>query len=391
MGIYKYIIVTIYLLCSCVYAEETSIPKETLIQLIKAKKEAISSMKINYNSTINDNSNTVKKNNIFMSLGNNLLLKSKPSEDMNQIVDGGVFESGICNNKSGFLRYTIKSDKGKPTGFGNVLHSQGLNKFYDDGTSPMGHMMLLDSKNDLGHVVYPYDLVAFLESPDSKIKDIEDAKSKKKLLEVSIGNPAVFVAILDPENNYSVTKFTEYKINYDKTTGKAIHRKERQIVLMENFINTGNDIWMPLKIFNTIIDDSGKVSLERIYEIKEINVNSDIDEKEFTDNFFPVGTRVLDGVSGVTYIKGGEISVEDVIDKTIDSYVAKDDKNNTNGIVLTKDSAGDEKNKNSQQDVIENKNKNNVHKVSFGGRWNWIVWLLPCIIAIGAIYKIYRR
>jgi hypothetical protein len=277
-------------------SQEPIITKDQLEELYKSKMASISNFDCKYTITSKKKNEITFKEVRFATEGSKVFSETSEKNENTNFVSirrhafngtiwrqlecvGGKFSGEISKDSKEGIVYS-------ETDFLKNLHLREC---------PEGHNKLA-----------MYHLIDFLEEPGTMIQEKLISKNGEKYLLITDG---IRELLLDINKGFSIAEVNSYSYEDDICSREKVFER-----VFSDFVDCGNDIWLPQKITDNNLE-TGELS---IVEVSDYMVNGTIDKKLFDEDIFPDGTVVCDVETGVFYVQG----FPNVIERQIDDFLA---------------------------------------------------------------------
>lgn len=308
-------------------AQVPKISSENLASLMRSKRESISDLDVTYVRTWAQMGKETTRNKERLAFaGPQLYFKyGKPQPVAQTSMLDNTTDSEIWAFDGTLQQYLNVTPN-----YGEIQPFNSRQTYFKNA-GPLAYAMLTDSKRDIGRRQYSQDIVALLEE-GAIVQEVTEEINGRVCMVICMGQPPNFIAYLDPRMGYSVVKYEEYLHDYEDN-GLVKSSLLRSSVLNSDFVDLGNDLWLPLRTVRTsfvapymfeqpeqykLSNDTplGSIYSETILDVELIRANEGVQDSLFTD-VIPEGALTFDEVGELMYRKGAGASIESVLKEEI--------------------------------------------------------------------------
>lgn len=302
-------------------AQQPTINKDELIEILKAKREAIESCRLRYSVQIEEADEGGRLNPSGYETYQFLMKHGKLKVERDRGSSPEQLDGVYIRAYDGEMVRTFK-DYEKPAGArGTVEKFQSRTAYFDLG-SPLSLQMMLNSERDYTFKMPVYDLVYFLQLGGYILERPETVNGRKALV-CALGVPPVFQVWLDPERNFAVLRFQTNYLHTDEDgpDGAVFGLSPEYTREATDFQDCGGGIWLPETVVEERFYDENHVVgpdvvNRTVSKVHQMEINQPIEDSEF-QRIYPSGTLVEDFVAGTTYYVGPVDEFEKVVSETV--------------------------------------------------------------------------
>jgi len=302
-------------------AQQPTINKDELIEILKAKREAIENCRLRYSVQIEEAAERGEWKPSGYETHQFLMKHGKLKVERDRGSSPEQLDGVYIRAYDGQMVRTFK-DYEKPVGArGTVEKFQSRRAYFDLG-SPLGLQMMLNSETDVDLKRPVYDLVDFLQRGGYILERPETVNGRKALV-CARGLPPVSQVWLDPERNFAVLRFQTNYLHRDEDGpyGAVFGLSPEYTREATDFQDCGGGIWLPETVVEERFYDENRVVgpdvvNRTVSKVHQMEINQPIEDSEF-QRIFPPGTFVDDSVVDATYYVGTDDEFEKVVSETV--------------------------------------------------------------------------
>jgi hypothetical protein len=285
--------------------QEPLISLEELVAILEAKRDSIASFRCEY--TYEDEEQGSASSHVYaFDKKNGIRIEESPASSKTRKImtyDGDVVR-----------RAFFREDKEVESSIGPL---DSLSIFFK-GTMPLCLSMMFDSSSVANFPHSGVELAAHIDDNQLRVFETTEEIDGRTCLVLANRNSKVW---LDIDRNFALVKYT-YRFTEHVTpkgadlqviSGRWLQRRK----VASDFEDYGNGIWLPNDFKIVFYDKAGEETGYQHVTVQAIEINPTFEDAYFAGSVIPDGSIIHDGVRGMIYPKGEDVSIGGLLEEAV--------------------------------------------------------------------------